>query len=76
MEKDYVPYGEEWEKEMMKLPKKMIIELFRKLAMEGKRCHDCNGELISRQGKSKKYGVYLCRDCWVKRELLIIKQQS
>lgn len=31
---DYVPYGPEWEKEMMKHTKKFIIELFRKKCLE------------------------------------------
>lgn len=30
MNKDYIPYGKEWEKELMKLPKKFLIELLRK----------------------------------------------
>ena len=29
MNKNYVPYGPEWKKEMTKLPKSYIIELFR-----------------------------------------------
>lgn len=31
---NYVPFGEEWEKEMMKLPKKFIVEMYRKVCME------------------------------------------
>lgn len=27
---DYVPFGPEWEKEMMKLPKQILIDMFRK----------------------------------------------
>jgi len=27
---DYEPFGEEWEKEMMKLPKKFLVELLKK----------------------------------------------
>lgn len=27
---DYIPFGPEWEKEMMKVPKKYLIELLRK----------------------------------------------
>jgi len=28
-DKNYIPYGDEWEKELMKLPKKYIIQLLR-----------------------------------------------
>lgn len=31
-EEDYVPFGDEWEKEMSKLPKAVLIEMYRKLA--------------------------------------------
>ncbi len=30
--REYIPYGEEWEKEMMKFPKKALIELLRESA--------------------------------------------
>jgi hypothetical protein len=30
-------------------------------------CHDCGGGLLPMQVKSKKYGVYLCRECFEKR---------
>ncbi len=30
MEDNYIPYGPEWENEMMKLPKKTIISLLKK----------------------------------------------
>lgn len=30
MDKTYIRYGQEWEKEMMKLPKKLLIELLKK----------------------------------------------
>ena len=33
-EEDYVPYGEEWEKEMMKLPKKFLINMYRESKKE------------------------------------------
>jgi hypothetical protein len=33
----YEPFGEEWEAELMKLPKKFIIELYRKVC---KQLHD------------------------------------
>lgn len=29
MEKDFIPYGPEWEKELMKLPKKFLIDRYR-----------------------------------------------
>lgn len=29
----YVPFGPEWEKEVMKLPKKFIVEMLRKALM-------------------------------------------
>jgi hypothetical protein len=31
---DYEPFGPEWEKELMKLPKKFIIDLYRKAAIK------------------------------------------
>lgn len=31
---DFKPYGPEWEKEMMKLPKKAIIDLYRRACQE------------------------------------------
>jgi hypothetical protein len=33
---NYEPYGPEWEKEMMKLPKKMIIEMYRGAKLRAK----------------------------------------
>ena len=30
---NYEPFGEEWEAEVMKLPKKMIIDLYKKSAV-------------------------------------------
>lgn len=30
MEDNYIPFGPEWEKEMMKLPKKFLIDMIRK----------------------------------------------
>jgi hypothetical protein len=33
-EKEYVPFGEEWKKSVMRLPKKDIMELFRCVAIE------------------------------------------
>ncbi len=32
--KEYLPYGIEWEKEMMKIPKKFIIDMVRKKQVE------------------------------------------
>jgi phage-related minor tail protein len=32
--KDYLPYGKEWEKEMMKVPKKYIIDMVRNKQVE------------------------------------------
>jgi hypothetical protein len=31
---DYVPYGPEWENEVMKLPKKMVIKILREKILE------------------------------------------
>jgi hypothetical protein len=31
---NYIPYGEEWKKEMEKLPKKIIIDLFSKTVIK------------------------------------------
>jgi hypothetical protein len=35
--KEYIPYGEDWERDVMKLPKKFIIQL---LAKKSKQCDD------------------------------------
>ena len=32
--KNYTPYGDEWKKEMEKLPKKVIIEMFSKTGFD------------------------------------------
>jgi len=32
--KEYLPYGKEWEKEMMKVPKKLIINMVRNKQLE------------------------------------------
>ena len=34
MDKEFVPFGEEWEAEVMKLPKKVIIGLYRNVCLE------------------------------------------
>lgn len=31
---NFIPFGPEWEKEMMKLPKKVIIDMFRTKCIE------------------------------------------
>ena len=31
---EYIPYGPEWEKEMMKLPKSMLIKMFKSKCLE------------------------------------------
>lgn len=36
----YIPYGPEWEKEMMKLPKKFLIELLKKALTEKNESND------------------------------------
>jgi len=36
MENDYIPFGEEWEKELMHLNKKQLISLYRKSRVENK----------------------------------------
>jgi hypothetical protein len=33
-ESEYTPYGAEWEKELMKMPKTAIIDLYRKVCMK------------------------------------------
>jgi hypothetical protein len=33
-DKDYIPYGEEWKDELMKLPKIMIINMYRNVCLE------------------------------------------
>jgi len=33
-----------------------------------KRCEDCFQIIDPNQDKSKKYNIYICRDCWDKRE--------
>lgn len=34
MEDNYMPYGPAWEKEMMKLPKKFLIEMIKKAQLQ------------------------------------------
>ncbi len=34
-EKDYEPYGKEWEKELMKFTKKQLIDFIRQIKEEG-----------------------------------------
>jgi len=36
----YVPFGPEWEKEVMKLPKKFIVEMLRKALMANQAAKD------------------------------------
>lgn len=31
---NYEPYGDEWEKEVMKLPKKMIVDMYRNVCIK------------------------------------------
>ena len=31
---EYEPYGSDWEKEMMKLPKKLLISMYKKKCLE------------------------------------------
>ena len=42
---DYKPYGDEWEKEMMKLPKKALVDMVRRIKTDGYKveivCKDC-----------------------------------
>jgi hypothetical protein len=40
--KEYIPYGEDWERDVMKLPKKFIIQL---LAKKSKQCNSLEYQL-------------------------------
>lgn len=44
--KEYEPYGPEWEKEMMKLPKHLIIKLYRNACMDHK--HDVDKFILNK----------------------------
>ena len=33
---DYEPYGDEWEKEMMKMPKKALIDMVKRIKTESR----------------------------------------
>jgi len=41
MDKDYKPYGQDWEKEMMKLSKKELIILLKKELEDKQKCEGC-----------------------------------
>jgi hypothetical protein len=43
-EDTYVPYGPEWEKEMMKLPKKFIIDMLKKALTEKKQSNESDSQ--------------------------------
>lgn len=45
-EQDYIPYGEEWEAYLMKLPKKFIIDLYRKKCLKYEHLKSTGNELI------------------------------
>lgn len=40
MPENYTPYGPEWEKEVMKMPKKAIIQLYKNQCIQRKRLED------------------------------------
>jgi hypothetical protein len=42
--KDYEPFGEDWEKELNKLPKKILIEMYKTKCREVLRCSACGKE--------------------------------
>lgn len=58
MEDNYIPYGPEWEKEMMKLPKKFLINMIRiaqirlHLAEESVDVSSCENEITEAQRKA------------------------
>lgn len=62
-EKEYEPYGDEWKKDIMKLPKAAIIDLFSKLGKKYfedeniKICMYCEKELRYSQG------IFICKEC-------------
>jgi hypothetical protein len=35
-DKEYIPYGEEWEKELKKLPKSYLVDMLRKSMIKNK----------------------------------------
>lgn len=58
MEDNYIPYGPEWEKEMLKLPKKFLINMIRiaqirlHLAEESVDVSSCENEITEAQLKA------------------------
>ena len=36
-DEDYIPFGKEWEKELMKLPKRVIIDMYRKVCIKNQK---------------------------------------
>ena len=53
-EKEYIPYGEEWKKELMKLPKINIIALYRSLALAHQELKDAHKTLVDSILNNKK----------------------
>jgi hypothetical protein len=39
-EDNYIPFGEEWEKEIIKMPKKFIVKLYRTAIMKQQKSRD------------------------------------
>ena len=59
---EYVPFGEEWKKELMKIPKRFIIDLYRKGCIKNQQL-----ELLKRQEKcypdTEANGYVFCGKC-------------
>lgn len=51
MNDKFIPYGEEWEKELQKRPKKFLIEFIRNLLLEKKEI--TNALIDAQNGESK-----------------------
>lgn len=76
MNENYVPYGEEWKKEMMKIPKASLIDLLKHALVEKKQssnvvvksidfnvpdCYQCDPVKASQTYASTISGNYKCK---------------
>ena len=61
MGEDYIAFGEEWKKEMMKLPKKFLIDMFKDKAIEFESLQAENKELKEKIAVAENDGETLKR---------------
>ena len=59
MGEDYIAFGEEWKKEMMKLPKKFLIDMFKDKAIEFESLQAENKELKAKLEAAVKESITL-----------------